>query len=122
MKKILLIEDDSMIIDLYRTELEKSGFSVSVIRDGRRVLSSIKKERPDIVLLDIVLPKIDGWEILKEIKSNPEFKDLKVIILSNLGQKSEVERGFKMGASKYLIKAHHTPREIVEEVKKLLVK
>jgi CheY-like chemotaxis protein len=72
------------------------------------------------MLLDIVLPRIDGWEILKEIKRDDKLKDLKVIILSNLSQKAEIDKGMALGAIKYLIKAHYTPSEVVEEIKKIL--
>ncbi|HDL75131.1 MAG TPA: response regulator, partial [bacterium] len=81
--------------------------------------ASNSKVWPDVVLLDIVLPSMDGWEILKRIKEDKIFKDLKVIILSNLSQKEEIERGLKLGAIKYIIKAHHTPSEIVKEIKNL---
>ncbi len=120
MKQILLIEDDPFLIDIYTTKLKESGFRVEVATGGGEGVSKIKEKKPDLLLLDIVLPQIDGWEILKEIKSDEELKDLKVIILSNLGQKEEVEKGLAMGAIKYLIKAHYTPTQIVEEIKKVL--
>lgn len=120
MKKILLVEDDPFLMDIYATKLKEAGFSVEIAEEGDGALSKIKELRPDLVLLDIVLPHLDGWEIIRQIKSNPETKDLKVIILSNLGQKNEVEKGLKLGAEKYLIKAHYTPTEIVAEIKELL--
>jgi len=120
MKKILLVEDDPFLIDIYTTKLKKVGFEVCVSRDGESALQLIEKERPDLVLLDIVLPHIDGWEILRKIKNNEKLKDIKIIILSNLGQKHEVEKGLKLGATKYLIKAHYTPTQIVEEIKNIL--
>jgi len=120
MKKILLVEDDPFLIDIYTTKLKKVGFEVYVSRDGESALQLIEKERPDLVLLDIVLPHIDGWEILRKIKNNEKLKDIKIIILSNLGQKHEVEKGLKLGATKYLIKAHYTPTQIVEEIKNIL--
>lgn len=120
MKTILLIEDDPFLIDIYATKLKETGFSVKVAHDGEEALKKAREEKPDLVVLDIVLPKIDGWEILKEIKSEEELKDLKIIILSNLGQKEEVEKGIKLGARKYLIKAHYTPSQIVEEIQKIL--
>jgi DNA-binding response OmpR family regulator len=83
-------------------------------------LKKARENKPDLVILDIVLPQIDGWEILRKIKSEPEFKNLKVIILSNLGQKEEVEKGIKLGAVKYLIKAHYTPSQVIKEIKKTI--
>lgn len=109
-----------MLIDIYKTKLTSSGFLVDVASAGDEVLRRLEESKPDLLLLDIVLPQIDGWEILKLIKANPKLKDLKVIILSNLGQKEEVEKGMKLGATKYLIKAHYTPSQTVDEIKKVL--
>ncbi len=120
MKTILLVEDDPFLIDIYTTKLKEAGFSIEVATDGEDGLRKIKEKIPDLMVLDIVLPQIDGWEILREIKEKLGLKDLKVIILSNLSQKDEVEKGLKLGATKYLIKAHYTPSEVVEEIKKVL--
>ena len=124
MKKILLVEDDQFLIDIYTTKLKDSGFSVEVAKEGESALRKLNEEKFDLLLLDIVLPQIDGWEILEKIKNEkPKTKNLenlKIVILSNLGQKEEVERGLKLGATKYLIKAHYTPSEVVEEIKEIL--
>lgn len=120
MKQILLIEDDPFLIDIYTTKLKETEFLVEVVNDGEKVLNKIKEKKPDLIVLDIVLPHIDGWELLKQIKSNPEFKNIEIIIISNLGQKEEVEKGIELGATKYLIKAHYTPTQVVEEIKKVL--
>ena len=120
MKHILLVEDDRFLIDIYSTKLKQSGFSVEVVTTGEEVLKRIAEKKPDLLVLDIVLPQLNGWQLLKKIKANPKLKDLKVVILSNLGQKEEVEKGMSLGASKYLIKAHYTPSEVVGEIKKLL--
>ncbi|PIV43615.1 MAG: response regulator [Candidatus Nealsonbacteria bacterium CG_4_10_14_0_2_um_filter_40_15] len=120
MQNILLVEDDPFLIDIYTTKLKESGFSVEVANDGEVALRKARENKPDLVILDIVLPQIDGWEILRKIKSEPEFKNLKVIILSNLGQKEEVEKGMKLGAIKYLIKAHYTPSQVIKEIKKTI--
>ncbi len=119
-KKILLIEDDPFLVDIYKTKLNEVGYEVLTAFDGDEAMRKVKEEKPDVVLLDIVLPNIDGWEILRKIKKDDELKELEVIILSNLGQKEEVEKGMKLGASKYIIKAHHTPSEVAAEVKKIL--
>jgi len=124
MKKILLVEDDQFLIDIYTTKLKDSGFSVEVAKEGESALRKLNEEKFDLLLLDIVLPQIDGWEILEKIKNEKlktkNFENLKIVILSNLGQKEEVERGLKLGATKYLIKAHYTPSEVVEEIKEIL--
>ena len=122
MKKILLVEDDPFLIDIYKDKLEESGYAVETVEDGDQVLNKITEARPDLVLLDIILPNVDGWEILRTIRNKPDTKDLKVIILSNLGQKEEVEKGVDLGATKYLIKAHFTPSEVVEKVRALIEK
>lgn len=120
MKTILLVEDDQFLIDIYATKLKKAGFLVEVAEEGNQVMSKIKEKKPDLLVLDIILPHLDGWEVLSKIREDKDSKNLKVIILSNLGQKDEVEKGLKLGATKYLIKAHYTPSEIVEEIKKIL--
>lgn len=119
-KTILLVEDDPFLVDIYTTKLKDSGFLVETATDGASGLRKLKEKEFDLLVLDIVLPHIDGWQILKEIEGDEKFKNLKVVIFSNLGQKEEVEKGLKMGAVKYFIKAHYTPSELVEEIKKIL--
>ena len=124
MKKILLVEDDPFLIDIYTRKLQKAGFETTVTEDGKKALEVLQQKTFELMILDIVLPEVDGWAILKEIKElkqkNKSLKNLKIIILSNLGQKEEVEKGLKLGATKYLIKAHFTPSQVVEEIKKIL--
>jgi len=120
MKKVVLVEDNPFLIDIYTTKFKEVGFDVKVANDGEIVLDLLNKEKPDILILDIVLPNISGWELLKEIRKNEQFKDLPIIIFSNLGEKQQVEKGINLGAVRYLIKAQYTPSEIVEEVKKIL--
>ena len=122
MKHILLVEDDPFLIDIYTTKFKQANFKVGVATNGEEALAKLKEKTPDLVVLDLVLPRIDGWEVLRRIKANPKLKDLKVVALSNLGQKEEVEKGLKLGATKYLIKAHYTPSQAVEEVKRCLEK
>lgn len=124
MKNILLIEDDPFLIEIYTTKLKEVGFSVEVATDGEQGLRKLAEKKFDLLLLDIVLPQIDGWEILEEIrkqkKENRNLEGLKIVILSNLGQKEEVEKGIKFGAERFLIKAHYTPSEVVNEIKQVL--
>ncbi len=120
MKYILLIEDDPFLIDIYGTKLKEVGFDVSVAKNKEEVFNKAEENRPDLLILDIVLPSVDGWTILKKIKEKEEIKNVPVIILSNLGQRTDVEKGLKLGAIKYLIKAHYTPSMVVEEIKKIL--
>lgn len=120
MPRILLVEDDSFIADIYSTKFKEAGFKVKIAKDGLEALQILKTEKPDVLLLDIVLPEFTGWEILGKIRKNQNLKNLKIIILSNLYQKEEVEKGLKLGANKYLIKAHYTPSQVVKEIKKIL--
>ena len=122
MKSILLVEDDPFLVDIYGTKLKEAGFSVQVAIDGKDVLKKVKKDMPDLLLLDIVLPNFNGWEILRKIERDDKLKTLKVVILSNLGEKEEIEKGLKLGAARYLVKTHYTPSEVIEEVKKILNK
>lgn len=123
MKQILLVEDDSLLIDIYTTKLKEAGFSVEVAEDGEKCQIFLTEKNFDLLVLDIILPQINGWEILEKIK-NEKLKikndNLKIVILSNLSQKEEVEKGLALGATKYLIKAHYTPGEVVEEIKQCL--
>lgn len=120
MKQILLIEDDPFISDIYTTKFKEAGLSLVVAADGKEGLKKMKEKKPDLVLLDIVLPSATGWEILREMERDEKLKNIKVVILSNLSQREEIEKGLKLGAAKYLIKAHHTPSEVVKEIKKIL--
>jgi len=117
---ILIVEDDKFLRELLVRKVESAGFVTSVAIDGKEALKKIKEELPRLVLLDLVLPGIDGFEILKQVKEDPQTSKVSVIILSNLGQREDVERGLKLGADDYLIKAHFTPDEIIQKVQKLL--
>jgi DNA-binding response OmpR family regulator len=119
-KKVLLVEDDPFLVDIYTTKLNEFGYSVITAFDGEEAIKKAEEEMPDLLLLDIVLPNVDGWEIIQKIKQNEKLKGLGIVILSNLGQKEEIEKGLKLGAMKYLVKAHHTPSEVATEVKKIL--
>ena len=120
MKSILLVEDDPFLVEIYTTKFKEAGFSVAVATDGKESLKKMKEKVPDLLLLDIVLPDLNGWEVLGEIKKDDKLNNLKIVILSNLGEKDEVEKGLKLGVKKYLVKARYTPSEVVEEVKKIL--
>ena len=116
-KTILDVEDDKFLRELIVRKLIQEDFSTSEAIDGEDGMKKIKEEKPDLVLLDLILPGIDGFEVLSKMKEDMSLTRTPVIILSNLGQKDDVERGFKLGAVDYLIKAHFTPGEIIEKVK-----
>jgi len=120
--KILLVEDDSFLLGMYATKFEMEGFKVIMAEDGEKAVRLAVKEVPDIILLDIILPKVNGFEVLCQLKSSPKTADIPVILLTNLSQKDEIEQGLKMGAEDYLIKAHFMPSEVVDKIKKVLNK
>ncbi|MFH0956133.1 MAG: response regulator [Candidatus Falkowbacteria bacterium] len=120
--KILLVEDDSFLLGMYATKFEMENFKVIMAEDGEKALRLVLKEVPDIILLDIILPKVNGIDVLRQLKSNSVTVDIPVILLTNLSQKDEIEQGLKMGAEDYLIKAHFMPSEVVDKIKKVLNK
>jgi DNA-binding response OmpR family regulator len=119
-KKILIIEDDKFLRELISQKLLKEGYDISEAVDGEKGLKSVQETKPDLVLLDLILPGIDGFEVLSRVKSDPLIAQIPIVILSNLGQKDDIERGLKMGAVDYLIKAHFTPGEIISKIKGIL--
>jgi len=122
MVNVLLVEDDAFLANIYKTKFEMEGFKVRVAENGEIGLKDAKKKVPDIILLDILLPKMDGFTVLEHLKEDDELKSVPVILLTNLGQKDDVEKGLALGAADYLIKAHFKPSETVDKVKKVLAK
>ena len=120
MKKILIIEDDKFLRELIVRKLLSQGFEVAQAIDGEEGVKKAGEEKPDLILLDLILPGIDGFEVLRQTKNKPNLAETPIIILSNLGQQEDIEKGFKLGAVDYLIKAHFTPGEIIEKIEKYL--
>jgi len=116
-KKILIIEDDKFLRELIARKLTNEDFDVLEAIDGEGGIKKMKEEKPDLVLLDLILPGIDGFEVLSRRGEDQSIAPIPVIILSNLGQREEIEKGLKLGAIDYLIKAHFTPGEIIEKIK-----
>ncbi|PIP24315.1 MAG: response regulator [Candidatus Nealsonbacteria bacterium CG02_land_8_20_14_3_00_37_10] len=119
-KNILIVEDDKFLRELISQKLIKEKYNVSEAIDGEEGIKKIKEEKPDLVLLDLILPGIDGFEVLAQMKEDRNVTKIPAIILSNLGQKEDIEKGLKLGAVDYLVKAHFTPGEIIEKIKKIL--
>jgi DNA-binding response OmpR family regulator len=117
---ILLVEDDTFLAGIYQKKFELEGFKISVADNGEKGLMDAKKKKPDIILLDILLPKLDGFSVLEKLKKDPATKMIPVILLTNLGQKDDVQKGLDAGAVDYLIKAHFKPSEIVDKVNEIL--
>ena len=120
-KTILIVEDDTILRDLISQKLQKeNNYEIVEAIDGEEGLKKAREKKPDIVLLDLILPGMDGFGVLEQIKKDPKTAKIPVVILSNLGQKEEIEKGMKLGATDFLIKAHFTLSEIIEKVKTLL--
>jgi DNA-binding response OmpR family regulator len=118
--KVLLIEDDKFLIKLYSEKLTREGFEVSMAISGEEGLKKIEREKPDLVLLDIILPQKNGFDILSEIKLNPDTKNIPVIILTNLGQDADIKTGMELGAADYLIKTDFSINDLPERVRHVL--
>lgn len=118
--KVLLVEDEEFIRDLFKRQLDLSGFTTDAFGTGRDGLSAISKNAYDLVLLDIMLPDINGLQILQNIRQNPATKSIAVVLLTNLGQDAVIKQGFELGADGYLVKAAYTPDQIVQEVKNIM--
>ena len=116
-KVIMLVEDDPFVMEIYQTKLEQTGFEVVGILNGVEALKKMDEVNPDLILLDILMPYMDGLEVLEKIKKSKKFKNIPVIMLTNFSQKEEVDRGMELGASDYLIKSHFTPSEVLKKIK-----
>ena len=119
-KKILIVEDDIFINSLFAEKLFKEGAIVFSAKNSVDAFEILKVEKIDIISLDLLLPGMSGFDILKKIKEDPSTKDIPVIILSNLGQKSDVDMGLKLGAKKFLIKALYSMDELLEQFMEVL--
>ena len=119
---VALIEDDPLIAEMYTTKFTKEGFAIQHAVDGAAGLELVKKIQPDIILLDIIMPKMDGFQVLKQLRDDAAFAKTPVVMLTNLGQEEDVQKGRELGATDYFIKTNFTPAAIVDKVKTLLAK
>lgn len=113
----MIVEDDSFVMDIYATKLSHEGFEISEAINGLEALKKLSVERPDMILLDIIMPYMNGLEFLEQVKKDDTLKDIPVILLSNLSQKEDIDKGMELGAVDYLIKSHFTPSEVMEKIK-----
>lgn len=121
-KRLMLVEDEDSIRDLYKRQLEIAGFTVEAFPNGQTALAAVSQNVYDLILLDIMLPDVNGLQILKEVKGNDRTKGTPVLMLTNLGQDITIKEGFTLGAEGYLIKASYTPDQIIEEINNILAK
>jgi len=120
-KIIIIVEDDVFLSDIYQTKFTEAGYECLLAQDGSRCLSLLEGgASPYVILLDIVMPKMDGLELLTFLKGNEKYKGISVILLSNLGQDTDIKKGMELGALDYMIKAHYTPSEVVKKVEEIL--
>jgi len=119
-KRILIVEDDQMICSMYKTKFEADGFACLVANDGQTGLETARKEKPDLIMLDVILPQLDGFSVLKELKADNKTKGIPIIMLTNLGTNEDKDKGEKLGAADYWVKASLTPAEISKKIKEHL--
>ena len=117
MKKILIAEDDHFLANAYRVKLEKSEFEVQIAGDGEQALKILETFTPDVIVLDLVMPVKDGFATLEAIKANEKWKDIPVIVASNIGQKEDSDRAEQLGAVKHIVKSNTPLQKIVDEIK-----
>jgi CheY-like chemotaxis protein len=115
--KVLLIEDEEEVAELYRLKLSLDGYAVSIAGGGQEGLDKAFGEAPELIFLDIKMPEMDGFEVLKKLRSSPKTKDTPVVILSNFDEQDLIEKGLSLGANEYLIKSQFTPEDISNKVK-----
>jgi two-component system, OmpR family, alkaline phosphatase synthesis response regulator PhoP len=120
MKKILLIEDDPFLASLLGNRLKKEGFELETVKTGNDAMKALRANLPDLALLDIILPGKSGFEVLEDIKSEPQISQVPVMIISNLGQDSDVAKGKELGAVEYIVKAKISIDDLVKKVKDFL--
>ena len=120
--KILIVEDEDILRNVLQERFEEENFSVFIAPDGKIALSLAKKNKPDIILLDILLPEVDGIEVLTSLKANDELSNIPVIMLSNLSEDQKIKQALELGAVDYLVKSQHPINEVVEKVNKYVLK
>ncbi len=120
MAKVLLVEDDINLRDIYSARLAAEGYDIITASDGEEALATAVREKPDLIILDVMMPKISGFDVLDILRSTPETKDTKIIMMTALSQDSDKQRGEALGVNKYLIKSQVTLEDVVASVKEIL--
>lgn len=118
--KILIIEDDRYISKMYQLKLSLDGFDVQVADNGRIGVDKVKEFKPDIILTDILMPEMDGFDVIKAVKADDETKTIPILIMSNLGQEDHIQKGLELGALGYIVKSQYTPSKVVDKIKEIL--
>lgn len=119
--KVLIVEDEKMLAEMYATKFSMDEqFDATQAHDGAEGLKVARELKPDVILLDIIMPKIDGFGVLKELRADAAFKNTTILLLTNLGQEDDVKKGKELGASDYFVKSNHTPADVVDKVRNLI--
>lgn len=118
--KVAIIEDDIAIVQMYRTKFETEGYEVATAPDGEAGLELLSTFEPDIILLDLMMPNMNGLDMLQKLRNQPGGRDAKVVVLTNMGDTETATRVYKMAADDYIVKAEMTPKQVAERVKALL--
>ncbi|OGY84433.1 MAG: hypothetical protein A3F54_00650 [Candidatus Kerfeldbacteria bacterium RIFCSPHIGHO2_12_FULL_48_17] len=116
-KKILIAEDDNFLRGMYQSKLEMEGFLVDSAENGKQALKAVEKNPPDLILLDILMPVMNGFEFLRQLQASKKYRKIPVILLTNLSGKEDVDKGIQLGAKDYLVKVHFTPEEVIKKIK-----
>lgn len=122
MKKILIVEDDEFLSNAYRVKLTKSGFETQQAMDGEQVFTKLQTFTPDLIILDLVIPKKDGFEVIKELKANEKWKTIPIIVISNLSQQEDMKKILDLGVSAYLLKISMSLEQIIKKINEILAK
>lgn len=121
-EKILIIEDDKFFRDLISKKLDAGGFDVAKAVDGKEAFEYLRDNIPSLIILDLILPGMDGYEVLSVLKKNEKWSQIPVVVLSNLGQREEIDRAMSLGADEYMVKVNYVPDEIIERVQSVIRK
>ena len=121
-KKILIIEDEKLLLEMYQSRFEKEGYRVLTALSGKKGIALAQKEKPDLIILDILMPGIDGYEVIKKLKKDSRTQKIIILVFSNLGQPAEINRGLELGADDYIVKTDLTPSQLLNKVEKMLKK
>ena len=120
LKAVLIVEDEAVLRDLLSQRLSQEGYAVEIAKDGEEGLRIMRESNPDLVLLDIVMPKLDGFEVLRFMNNDPRLRRIPVVVISNSGQMTELELAKELGARDVLIKTEFDPREVIDKVRQYI--
>lgn len=120
MSKVLIVEDEDFLIRALQDNLATEGSKTEVAKNGKEAIEKVEKDKPDLILLDLLMPQTDGFYVLEELKKNPKWKLIPVIILSNLGEDVTIKKALSMGANDYFVKSQHPIEEVIDKIKHYL--